>query len=124
MTPSLPLALDAMGGDHAPACVIEGAAMALVRYPGLRFLLFGDRARLEPLLATFPDLRAHSDVAHTDAVVLADDKPSVALRQGKQSSMRLAIDAVKDGRAFGVVSAGNTGALMAIPVDSSRLMPL
>lgn len=120
---TLPLALDAMGGDHAPDSVLNGAAMALVRHPGLRFILSGDEARLAPLLQKLPLLAPACEILHTDQVVAMDEKPSVALRQGKRSSMRLGIDCVQDGRAFGVVSAGNTGALMAMSKIVLRALP-
>ena len=103
-----------MGGDRAPDMVIEGANVSRVRHPDLHFLLFGDEARLTPLLGEQPKLAAVSEIRHSESVVGPDDKPSVALRQGRQSSMRLAIEAVHAGTASGVVSAGNTGALMAM----------
>ena len=123
MTLALPIALDAMGGDNAPASVVEGAALAMQRLEGLRFLFFGDSARIEPLIASHAGLQAVSQVVHTDAMIAADAKPSVALRQGKSSSMRLAIDAVQDGRAQAVVSAGNTGALMAMAKLVLKTLP-
>lgn len=118
-----PLALDAMGGDYAPESVIRGAEMALSRHPGLKFLLVGDEARIAPLLAGMPTLKAACQLIHTDSVVAMEEKPSVALRQGRKSSMRLAIDAVKEERAFGVVSAGNTGALMAMGKITLKTLP-
>ncbi len=114
MTPSVTIALDAMGGDNAPGVVIQGADAARIRYPDLSFVLVGDEAKLSPLMLRYPELVAISEIRHSETVVGADDKPSVALRQGRQSSMRLAIEAVKAGDASGVVSAGNTGALMAM----------
>jgi glycerol-3-phosphate acyltransferase PlsX len=108
------IALDAMGGDRAPVMVLGGAAIALQRAPQTRFLLFGDQNALRPLLAKLPRLGEALTLCHTDEVVLDDAKPSLALRTGRQSSMRLAIDAVAEGRADGFVSAGNTGALMAM----------
>lgn len=120
---SLPIALDGMGGDAAPAMVVEGAAIALARDPELRFVLFGDEARLRPLLDRHPELRAAVELVHTAEFVAADAKPSLALRQGRTSSMRLAIDAVKEGRAAAAVSAGNTGALMAMAKVVLRTLP-
>ncbi|MEE9140027.1 MAG: phosphate acyltransferase PlsX [Alphaproteobacteria bacterium] len=117
------IALDAMGGDHAPAMVVEGAELARQRFPGVHFLLFGAEDRLRPLLAKLPDLAAVTTVRHTDEVVTADAKPAQALRTGHNTSMRLAIDAVHDGEADGVVSAGNTGALMAIAKFVLRTLP-
>jgi glycerol-3-phosphate acyltransferase PlsX len=109
------ISLDAMGGDHGPSVVVPGAALALERHPGTRFLLFGDRAQIEPLLDKHPALKAAAEVRHTDVAVRMDDKPSQALRSGRRtSSMWLAIQAVRDGEADAAVSAGNTGALMAM----------
>ncbi|MFZ2018253.1 MAG: phosphate acyltransferase PlsX [Methyloceanibacter sp.] len=109
------IALDAMGGDHGPGVVIPAAAIALVRHPDMRFLLVGDTARIEPVLADHPALAANARIIHTDVAVAMDAKPSQALRKGRwRSSMWLALEAVKDGRADAAVSAGNTGALMAM----------
>jgi phosphate acyltransferase len=109
------IALDAMGGDHGASVVIPGAEIALERHPDTEFLLFGSRSVIEPLLATRPKLAAAARIVHTDVAIRMDDKPSQALRQGRwKSSMWLAIDAVKKGDAHVAVSAGNTGALMAM----------
>jgi glycerol-3-phosphate acyltransferase PlsX len=120
---NITLALDAMGGDRAPAMVLRGADIALERHPEARFLLFGDEARIAPLLAKLPRLAKATTLQHTEDVVLDDAKPSLALRTGRKSSMRLAIDAVADGRADGVVSAGNTGALMAMAKFALKTLP-
>jgi phosphate acyltransferase len=107
------IALDAMGGDHGPSVVIPAAAIVLIRHPEARFLLVGDAARIEPELTAHPALAAKSELIHTDVAVAMDAKPSQALRKGRyHSSMWLALEAVKDGRADAAVSAGNTGALM------------
>lgn len=109
------IALDAMGGDHGPSVVLPGADISLTRHPDIEYLLFGDRALLEPLLENLPRLKAKARVIHTDIAIRMDDKPSQALRYGRwKSSMWLAIDAVKKGEADTAVSAGNTGALMAM----------
>jgi len=109
------IALDAMGGDVGASVVIPGAAISLSRHPDSEFLLFGKRDLIEPQLARHPALQAASRVIHTDVAVSMEDKPSQALRRGRRnSSMWLAIDAVKKGEADVVVSAGNTGALMAM----------
>jgi glycerol-3-phosphate acyltransferase PlsX len=115
MSQTVRIALDAMGGDYGPAVVVPGAALALERHPNTEFLLFGDQSQIEPLLAAQPRLKAASELFHTDVVVRMEDKPSQALRYGRRkSSMWLAIDAVKNARADVAVSAGNTGALMAM----------
>ena len=109
------IALDAMGGDVGASVVIPGAAISLARHPDSEFLLFGDRTSIEPQLAKYPALKAAARVIHTDVAVSMHDKPSQALRRGrKSSSMWLAIEAVKKGEADVAVSAGNTGALMAM----------
>ena len=112
-----------MGGDRAPAMVLRGADIALERHPNTRFLLFGNEAQIAPLLAKLPRLGPAATLHHTEEVVLDDAKPSQALRTGRRSSMRLAIDAVADGRAEGVVSAGNTGALMAMAKFVLKTLP-
>lgn len=119
----LPIALDAMGGDNAPASVLRGAEMALIRHPGIRFILYGNRYILEPMLQEIPILRNASQVVHTEVVIAGDDKPSLAVRRGRQSSMWLSIDSVKEGKCCAVVSAGNTGALMAMSKLILRTLP-
>ncbi|HEV8678315.1 MAG TPA: phosphate acyltransferase PlsX [Stellaceae bacterium] len=123
MSDSVTIAIDAMGGDRAPAIVLKGADIALERHPGVRFLLFGNEIEIAPLLAKLPRLAEAATLHHTDQAVADDAKPSQALRAGRRSSMRLAIDAVADGRADGVVSAGNTGALMAIAKFVLKTLP-
>ena len=118
------IALDAMGGDHGPSVVVPGAALALAQHPDSTFILFGDRVRIEPLLAAHPQLSQTSRLVHTDVAVRMDDKPSQALRNGRwKSSMWLAIDAVKKGEADVAVSAGNTGALMAMARFNLKMLP-
>ncbi len=117
------IALDAMGGDRAPAMVLRGAEIALLRHPEANFLIFGNEGQIAPLLARLPRLAKAASIHHTAEVVADDAKPSLALRTARRSSMRLAIDAVADGRADGVVSAGNTGALMAIAKFVLKTLP-
>jgi len=115
MADNVRIAIDAMGGDHGASVLLPGADISLVRHPDTEFLLFGDRALVEPLLDKMPRLKAKSKFIHTDISIRMDDKPSQALRYGRwKSSMWLAIDAVKKGEADVAVSAGNTGALMAM----------
>jgi glycerol-3-phosphate acyltransferase PlsX len=117
------IALDAMGGDVGAAVVIPGAAISLSRHRETEFLLVGDRARIEPELDRHPQLKAVSRIIHTDVAVSMEDKPSQALRRGrKTSSMWLAIDAVKKAEADVAVSAGNTGALMAMSRFHLRML--
>jgi glycerol-3-phosphate acyltransferase PlsX len=118
------IALDAMGGDVGASVVIPGAAISLTRHPDTEFLLFGDRALIDAQLAKHPKLKAASRVIHTDVAVSMHDKPSQALRRGrKNSSMWLAIEAVKKGEAHVAVSAGNTGALAAMARFCLRMLP-
>src|SRR4051812_8717121 len=118
------IALDVMGGDHGASVAVPGAELSLRRHPGIEFLMFGDRAVVEPLVVARPDLRASARLVHTDVAVAMDAKPSQALRQGRwKSSMWLAIDAVKKGDADIAVSAGNTGALMAMAKFHLKTLP-
>ena len=115
MGETVTIALDAMGGDHGPSVVIPAVAIAVVRHPDARFVVVGDAAQIELELAKFPSLAGKVDLIHTDVAVAMDAKPSQALRKGRwRSSMWLALDAVREGRAGAAVSAGNTGALMAM----------
>ena len=117
MLNGLVISIDAMGGDDAPGMVIRGLEYFLTHEGQgrrARFLLHGDQAQLNPLLAKAPRTRERSEIVHTDKTVSMDDKPSQALRRGKDSSMWNAIAAVKAKRADIAVSAGNTGALMAM----------
>ena len=123
MSDVITIALDAMGGDGAPAIVLKGAEIALQRHPGVRYLLFGAEEEVRPLLTRLPSLREAATLFHTSEIVATDARPSLALRTGRQSSMRLAIDAVAEGRADGVVSAGNTGALMAMAKFALKMLP-
>ncbi|HEY7384007.1 MAG TPA: phosphate acyltransferase PlsX [Beijerinckiaceae bacterium] len=109
------ISLDAMGGDHGPSVVVPGAALALERHPNLRFLMYGNERLIAPLLDREPRLKGAVEIRHTEVAVSMDDKPSQAVRAGRwKSSMWLAIQAVRDGEADAAVSAGNTGALMAM----------
>ncbi len=103
-----------MGGDHGPSVVIPGAALALERHPELSFVMVGSEAQISQELDRYDALKDRSRIVHTDEVIAMSDKPSQALRRGKGSSMWLAIEQVKKGAARVAVSAGNTGALMAM----------
>ena len=109
------ISIDAMGGDTGPEAVIPGLAISRQRHPELAFVLVGDEAKIEPVLASQPNLTDCTRIVHTDVAVAMDAKPSQALRQGRRtSSMWKAIEQVKMGDADICVSAGNTGALMAM----------
>lgn len=117
------IAVDAMGGDFGVDSAIPGAEMAACQYQGIRFLIFGDEARIYPQLNRHPNLLAISTVIHTDKTIKSEDKPSAALRNSKGTSMRLAIEAVQSGQADAVVSSGNTGALMALAKTILKPLP-
>jgi glycerol-3-phosphate acyltransferase PlsX len=112
-----------MGGDAAPRMVVSGASIARRRHPEVHYLMFGRTDEIAPLLDKLPPLKAVTTLVHADDVVDPEAKPSTALRGGRASSMRLAIDSVRDGRAAGVVSAGNTGALMAMSKVVLKTLP-
>ncbi len=123
MSKSFTLSIDAMGGDNAPRKIVEGIELALKRHSSVNFMLFGDQAKIKPLLAEFTRAAARSRVIHTEEFVTDDEKPGHALRSGRNSSMRLAINAVSDGEADGLISAGNTGAIMAMAKFVLKTLP-
>jgi glycerol-3-phosphate acyltransferase PlsX len=118
------IAVDAMGGDLGPAEVVEAVRLALRQYPELNpITLVGDQAILGPLLSRISaDRRDHVTIHHASEVVTMDDKPLMALKRKKDSSMVRAIELVKEGHASVVVSCGNTGALMAAGTLRLRTM--
>jgi glycerol-3-phosphate acyltransferase PlsX len=124
MADKIRIALDGMGGDHGPAVVVDGADLALSRHPDSEFLFFGNSSLIGPLLDARSALKVRSRLVHTDVAVRMEDKPSQALRYGRwKSSMWLSIDAVKKGEADIAVSAGNTGALMAMSKFNLKTLP-
>ena len=124
MAQKVRIALDGMGGDFGPTVVVPGAEIALARHPETEFIFFGNESAIRPLVEKNERLKAASRIVHTDVVVKMDAKPSQALRQGRwKSSMWLALDAVKKGDADVAVSAGNTGALMAMAKFNLHTMP-
>jgi phosphate acyltransferase len=124
MNKDVRIALDAMGGDFGPSVVAPAASIALTRRPDVSFSLFGDEKLIRPILDAHPNLAAKSRIVHTDVAVKMSDKPSQALRAGRRSSsMWMAIEAVKKGEADVAISAGNTGALMAMSKICLRTMP-
>ena len=100
MTGTITLAIDAMGGDTGPGVTIEGVSIAADRYPFVNFLLFGKEKAIQAELDKYKNLDGRVEVVHTDDVVEGEDKPSLAIRRGRKSSMGLSIAAVKDGRAI------------------------
>ncbi len=120
---SIILALDVMGGDHAPRVMLAGAAAALKRQPSLRFILCGDERKIIPILQDYAKLARASEIRHTDDVIGDDEKVSTALRRGKTTSMGQAIRAVRRSEAHAAVSGGNTGVLMAMSKLMLRTLP-
>ncbi len=114
MSEIITIALDAMGGDDAPHIVVAGANIARRRHPDARFVLYGDEADLTARVAKQRGLSDFVEIRHAPEGVAADAKPSQVVRSGQETSMWRAIAAVKEGQADGVVSAGNTGALLAM----------
>jgi glycerol-3-phosphate acyltransferase PlsX len=124
MQTPLTLSLDAMGGDNGPSVVIPGAEQAAIRHPELSFLLFGDEQQIRLALQGCPRLEGRCTTHHCDISVAMDDKPSQALRRGRgKSGMWQSIAAVSDGRAAAAISAGNTGALMAMSRFILKTLP-
>ncbi|MGB2235902.1 MAG: phosphate acyltransferase PlsX [Candidatus Puniceispirillum sp.] len=122
MSKNIKIALDAMGGDNAPEIVINGAELIKQRSPHIDLVFVGDESQIRGLLAHTKYL-ADAEVLHSVDAVSADDTASQAVRRGKTTSMWLAIAEVADGRADAIVSAGNTGALMAMSKLQFRTMP-
>ena len=117
------ISIDAMGGDHGPSVVIPALEKVVIRRPDVRFLIFGRAEEVRPFLDKHPKVAAVSELTHCEVAVRMDDKPSQALRHGRRtSSMWKAIEAVKGGQADACISAGNTGALMAMSKFCLRTM--
>jgi len=124
MTKSITIALDVMGGDEGPSVVLAGAAISLKRYPEIKYILHGEKAVVLPELEKHPAVKAVSTFHDCEVSISMEDKPSQALRRGRRvSGMWKAIESVKTGEADVVVSAGNTGALMAMSKFCLRMMP-
>lgn len=109
------IALDAMGGDHAPHATLAGSRKALAHWPDLRLLIVGDEARLRPLFAEHGlvgELASRLELVHASQVVDFHDEPKAILKEKKDSSIRVCAQLVREGRADGTVSMGHTGAAM------------
>jgi len=114
VTRALTVLIDAMGGDAGPGIVVSALLKTLERHSDVNFILHGDEAQLNPLLARQPKLQGRASVRHAPGRVTMQDKPSHVLRRGKDTSMWHTINCVKEGDADVAISAGNTGALMAV----------
>ncbi len=124
MSRKLTIALDAMGGDHGPDVIVPAALESAGRYPGLSLVLVGDESRLRQVLnGRDAQYGGRIAIRHAAQIVEMHETPSKALRAKKDSSMRVAIDMVKEGAASACVSAGNTGALMAIAKFVLKTIP-
>ena len=117
------IAVDAMGGDDGLAVMLAGVALARHQFEGMRFLLVGDETAIREGLKAHPNLSQNSEIVHAPEVVGSSEKPTQAIRRAKKTSMGIAIDLVKQGRAAAAVSSGNTGALMAMAKLSLRMLP-
>ena len=116
MARDLTVSIDAMGGDAGPGIVVAALARSVVRHPGVNYILHGDESELKPLLVKRSKLTGRVSIRHTSERVRMEEKPSLALRRGRNSSMWRAIESVKNKEAEVAVSAGNTGALMAMSI--------
>lgn len=123
MTQTPLIAIDAMGGDGGPVTMVAGVAIAFARNPALRFALFGDEPAISAELVKHRGLNAACEIVHTEGVISGDDKPSQAIRRAKTTSLGRAIAAVKAHHAGAALSAGNTGAMMAMSKLALRTMP-
>ena len=117
------LALDAMGGDGGPAVMIAGAALAFERWPDLTFALVGDSEAIKTELAGYAALQTVCEIVHAPDMIEGHERLTQAIRRAKTTSMGIAIDLVKKGSVGGTVSAGNTGAMMAMAKIALRTMP-
>jgi phosphate acyltransferase len=118
----LTVSVDAMGGDSGPGVVVAALARSAVRQPGVRFLLHGDEAQLKPLLARRAKLANRVEIRHSAETVRMDDKPSQVVRRGRNTSMWRAIESLQKNEAQVAISAGNTGALMAVSMFQLRTL--
>jgi glycerol-3-phosphate acyltransferase PlsX len=123
MTDTSWIAVDAMGGDKGLSAMLAGVAQARRRFEGTHFFLVGDETAIRDGLHAHPNLSANSEIVHAPDLVGADDKPTQAIRRAKTTSMGVAIDLVKQGRAAAAVSSGNTGAMMAMAKLALRTLP-
>ncbi len=121
--PRTVISVDAMGGDRGPAAVVAGILASADKNPDVRFIVHGPENELNRLISGSRGLAARCEIRHADGVVAMADKPSQVMRNGQDTSMWSAIDCVKNGEATGVVSCGNTGALMLLSMMRLRRLP-
>ncbi|HES1291084.1 TPA: phosphate acyltransferase, partial [Streptococcus pyogenes] len=104
------IAIDAMGGDNAPKAIVEGVNQAIEAFSDIEIQLYGDQTKINSYLIQSDRVA----IIHTDEKIMSDDEPAKAVRRKKKASMVLAAKAVKEGKADAIISAGNTGALLAV----------
>jgi glycerol-3-phosphate acyltransferase PlsX len=117
------ISIDAMGGDRGPAPILTGMGQALAANPDLSFIIHGDQEKIDQQLRRRANLRARCEVRHAEKVVSMSERPSRALRDGRDSSMWRALETVAKGEAKVAISCGNTGALMAMAIFLLRKAP-
>lgn len=117
------IAIDAMGGDSGPVAMVAGVARAYRHDPSLRFIIYGDEGLIQPEIERHRRIGDAVEIVHTPEAIAASEKPSQAIRRARTTSMGMAINAVKDGKADAALSAGNTGAMMAMSKLALRTMP-
>jgi phosphate acyltransferase len=118
------IAIDAMGGDFGPHCIVPASIACLAEFPSLHLVLVGQTPLIEDLIARNPGVdRTRLRVEHASEVIAMDERPAQALRSKADASMRIALELVRDGRAQACVSAGNTGALMALSRYVLKTLP-
>lgn len=117
------ISVDAMGGDKGPAAVVAGVSDSVKQNPEIGFILHGPIDVLSPLVAKKKNLAGRCEIRDASVTVSMDDKPSQVLRMGKKTSMWSALESLRSGEASGVVSCGNTGALMLLSVVRLRKIP-
>jgi glycerol-3-phosphate acyltransferase PlsX len=122
MTARINIAIDVMGSDKGPQEVIEGASISKMRLPNIQYTFFGNENIIVKYLKKYKNLEGSYEVVHTEEHVLPEDKPSFALRKRKKTSMGLALAHLKNKKVDALVSAGNTGALMAIAKLELRML--
>ncbi|WP_083245948.1 phosphate acyltransferase PlsX [Pseudomonas sp. TCU-HL1] len=118
------IAIDAMGGDYGPRCIVPASIACLAEFPSLHLVLVGQAPLLEDLVARVPAADRHRlQIEHASEVIAMDERPAQALRGKPDASMRVALELVRNGRAQACVSAGNTGALMALSRYVLKTLP-
>ncbi len=118
------IVVDAMGGDNGPEVVVAGAAEAVCEHPGrFEIVLVGQSDKIEPALSAFGEHRSSVEVVHASEVIAMSESPAMAFRKKKDSSIAVATRLVKEGKADGVVSAGNTGAMVTSALVTMGRLP-